>query len=318
MDLKDPWLVAVWPGMGHTALSAGNFLLEHLAPELLLELPAEQYFDIEKVQIDQGLIAPGKLPTNKLYGWSNPDGRDLLLFIGEAQPSLRSYRFSRELLSAARGYGATRVYTFAAMVTASHPSSPSRVFAVATSRELLEEIRAAGRGIGTLEQGEITGLNGTLLAAAEGLEGIGLLGELPQIARNVPYFKSSHAVLELFAKLGGIELNLGALTRQAATMEKSLIELVDRIQKLVDSGEKPGAEEAPWLGLTDEVSGEISAIGEVEPPAPPLDPATKSQIESLFADATRDRTKALELKAVLDEHGVFKSYEDRFLDLFKS
>ena len=324
MDLHEPWLVAVWPGMGHVALSAGNFLLEHLHPELLTELPAEQYFDVEKVSVEHGLIAPGKLPANKLYGWANPRGRDLLLFVGEAQPSLRSYRFSRELLELARDYGVTRVYTFAAMVTASHPSSPSRVFAVATSRHLLEEVRGLGRSVGTLEQGEITGLNGTLLAAAGamGLEGIGLLGELPQIARNVPYFKSSRAVLDLFARLGGVELDLSPLDRQAESMERSLIELVDRIQKLVDSGEKQD-DEPSWLSAADEVSGEISSIGEVidpppiEPAQPSLAPETVSRIESLFSAATRDRTKALELKAILDEHGVFKAYEDRFLDLFK-
>jgi hypothetical protein len=74
------------------------------------------------------------------------------------------------------------------------------------------------------------------------------------------------------------------------------------------------------MSQPDEVSGEISSIGEVEPPepAPQLDAATVSLIESLFADAQIDRTKALELKAVLDQHGVFKAYEDRFLDLFKS
>ena len=31
----------------------------------------------------------------------------------------------------------------------------------------------------------------------------------------------------------------------------------------------------------------------------------------------RDRAKAIELKQELDRLGVFKDYEDRFLDLFK-
>jgi hypothetical protein len=33
--------------------------------------------------------------------------------------------------------------------------------------------------------------------------------------------------------------------------------------------------------------------------------------------AAKDRSKAFELKQELDRLGVFKEYEDRFLDLFK-
>lgn len=31
MKLNDPWLVAVWPGMGNVALNAGVYLLAKLA-----------------------------------------------------------------------------------------------------------------------------------------------------------------------------------------------------------------------------------------------------------------------------------------------
>jgi hypothetical protein len=37
----------------------------------------------------------------------------------------------------------------------------------------------------------------------------------------------------------------------------------------------------------------------------------------MFEQARQDRSKAMELKRELDRHGVFKQYEDRFLDLFK-
>jgi hypothetical protein len=45
--------------------------------------------------------------------------------------------------------------------------------------------------------------------------------------------------------------------------------------------------------------------------------ADKRRIEQLFDDSARDRSKAFELKQELDRLGVFKDYEDRFLDLFK-
>jgi hypothetical protein len=43
----------------------------------------------------------------------------------------------------------------------------------------------------------------------------------------------------------------------------------------------------------------------------------RERIEQLFAMAAGDRAKALELKAELDRHGLFRVYEDRFLDLFR-
>ena len=56
-------------------------------------------------------------------------------------------------------------------------------------------------------------------------------------------------------------------------------------------------------------------------PAPageaPLSPQDAARIEALFAEAQRDRSRALQLKAELDRLGVFARFEDRFLDLFK-
>jgi hypothetical protein len=44
----------------------------------------------------------------------------------------------------------------------------------------------------------------------------------------------------------------------------------------------------------------------------------RQRIERLFEQATQDRSKTYELKSELDRLDVFKEYEDRFLDLFKS
>lgn len=41
------------------------------------------------------------------------------------------------------------------------------------------------------------------------------------------------------------------------------------------------------------------------------------KIEELFQAAKGDRSKSFELKKELDRSGLFKEYEDRFLDLFK-
>ena len=54
-----------------------------------------------------------------------------------------------------------------------------------------------------------------------------------------------------------------------------------------------------------------------EPDEEGLGPDDEQRIEQLFEQAKQDRASAYELKRELDRLGVFKEYEDRFLDLFK-
>jgi hypothetical protein len=54
-----------------------------------------------------------------------------------------------------------------------------------------------------------------------------------------------------------------------------------------------------------------------EGPDEPVPPSAVQRIEELFTRAAGDRSKAFELKGELDRLGLFKQYEDRFLDLFK-
>jgi uncharacterized protein len=79
----------------------------------------------------------------------------------------------------------------------------------------------------------------------------------------------------------------------------------------VETDEPPQAQE------DDEDS---AATAKPESPAsaePRISPEVAERIDALFRDAERDRGKAVELKAELDRRGLFRRYEDRFLDLFR-
>jgi proteasome assembly chaperone (PAC2) family protein len=194
------------------------------------------------------------------------------------------------------------VFTFAAMATRMHPQDRSRVFGAATDAESLEELRRLELNI--VEDGQISGLNGVLLGAAAeaGLRGSCLLGEMPHIFAQFPYPKGSLAVLEVFTTITGIELDTAELAEQARAMDEQLAELLNR----VGQGEEPDEE------------GEEEPEGEPEPvPEGGLKARDEKRIEELFDQAGKDRSKAFELKHELDRLGVFKDYEDRFLDLFK-
>jgi hypothetical protein len=161
-----------------------------------------------------------------------------------------------------------------------------------------------------LEDGQIGGLNGVLLgvAAEEGLTGACFLGEMPHIFAQLPFPKGSMAVLEVFATLTGLTLDMTELARQAETVEEQLGELLERVQEQVKE----------QLRDRDDPADDEPESEPEEPEGEPTPPdADTSRLEELFAQAAADRSKAFELKRELDRLGVFAKYEDRFLDLFR-
>ncbi len=302
LQLNHPWFVAVWPGMGHVALNAGVYLLAKLGMSVIAEYEASSLFDVDHVHVEEGMIQPLRRPRNRFFVWRDPAKRhDLVVFVGEAQPPVGKYAFCRELIAYARELGVERVFTFAAMATQMHPEHASRVIGAATNAETHEQLK--GLELEFLAEGQISGLNGVLLgvAAESGLAGACLLGEMPHIFSQLPFPKASLAILEVFANLAGIDLDLAELAERSKLVEQQLGELLAQVERSL--GHEPLAEEEGYR---------------LEPAEEPgLKPADEQRIEALFSQAEKDRSKAFELKQELDRLGAFKDYEDRFLDLFK-
>jgi hypothetical protein len=302
--LHDPWLVAVWPGMGGVAITAGYYLMAKLGMHLLLEFPAAEFFEIEQVEVKDGLILSRRLPRSRLFLWNDPkQQRDLIVFIGEAQPPARGGAFCRKVIEQAKTLGVRRVFTFAAMATAMRPKQDARVFGAAIDRETLAEFKQLDVDI--LESGAISGLNGVLLgmAAAGGFPGGCLLGEIPHVFSQIPFPKAALAVLEFFSAMTGIELDFTELREHAVTVEKTLEDFLVRMEHAVEE-----AHAQP---------GHLPEPDEAGENAPRPGAADQQSIETLFSAARADRSRAYELKQELDRLGLFKEFEDRFLDLFK-
>lgn len=307
--LQDSWLIAVWPGMGGIAQIAGSYLVRKLAAEPTAELAAAPYFDTRSIKIHDGLVGPRELPSCRFYGWKDPEGvRDLVIFIGEQQPPQAGYELCQEMLTVAAELGVSRAFTFAAMGSPIRPDETPRVFAVATKKEILQEVQEHGLAI--LAEGEISGLNGVLLSAAmeRGIDGVCLLGEFPFFASSVPNPRASAAVLRGFASLAGLQFDLTELDTQAIQSEHFLMETYRGLEQAARQASgmigEAGEQEAPGTDSREEEAQEG------------LDDESKATIEGLFAAASKDPNQAFKLKAQLDRLGLFKEYEDRFLDLF--
>jgi len=301
LQFNHPELLAVWPGMGHVALNAGLYLIAKLDMDIIAEFDADKLFDVDQVEVKEGLIGKGRCPRNRFFLWTDPSRKhDLVVFLGEAQPPIGKYAFCQQLIGYAREIGVERIFTFAAMATQMHPEDPCRVFGAATDAETLAVLKEMDLEV--LEEGHIGGLNGVLLGAAaeSGLHGACLLGEMSHVFRRLPFPKASLAILEIFTAMMQMELDFSELAEQVQVMEEQLVELLAQME---GNEEQSGFEEETY---------DTEAAEEVR-----LSAADRERIERLFGLAVADRSKAFELKQELDRLGVFKDYEDRFLDLFK-
>jgi len=296
--------------MGSVARIAAATLANRLHAEPIGEIAPDDYFDLTEVGTKSGLLLPMRLPHTRLYACrTQVGGRDLVVLNGERQPTHHVRAFCDQALAMAADQGVVRVFTFAAMATASPPDAPARVFAVATDSGVLSELR--DRGAHVLEEGEIAGMNGVFLAAAaeRGLRGACLLGEFPFFAGALPQPKAAAAVLRAFAGVAGLGLDLSDLDQQGRELERQLVAHWKRMEGAAQEHARGAAEEAAPAGAGGE--------GEPEERAGELSPEDALRVEALFQSARHDRGQALALKAELDRLGVFRKYEDRFLDLFR-
>lgn len=313
------WLVAAWPGMGNTSVIAATYLLQKLGAEVGLELPAKGRFDVQSVEVRGGIVEHPRLPRSTFHR-VRPQGAGptLTVFVGEAQPSLGMYEFANLILDHAERMGVQRIVTFAAMASQLHPTHEPRVYGAATTPELLDELRRLE--VAPVQEGQIGGMNGVLLGACSerSIPGMCLMGEMPFFATGVPNPKAAKAVLDAFALMTGLEIDLEELSQHAEGVDRALVELLNRMQ--AQAGGAPQGEgegESPEEDDEgEEEAGESDESTEARPQRR-LDYGSRQRIERLFEESRADRAKAMELKKELDRLGVFELYEDRFLDLFK-
>lgn len=236
-ELRQPVMVVGWSGIGNIGLITVDGLRQEIDAEELGEIEPWDFFYPSKVILRGGILERLEFPSSKFY-YKRLEDRDLLLFVGEEQPSGRgrvyaeggqAYEMANLVLDVAEKFGCRRVYTSGAAVALTHHEMKPRVWAVATGRRLLAEAKGyintipmsevAGRG----DFGNITGLNGLLMGVARkrGLEGICLMGEIPDYLSRVPfpYPRASQSVLEVLGSALGIQVDPKALESMAAQME---------------------------------------------------------------------------------------------------
>jgi uncharacterized protein (TIGR00162 family) len=230
-ELVNPRLVTAWPGVGNVASIAATYLKDKLEAEELGAIDPSGFFDLGGVFVKDNLVDLPKFPEGKFYYWgSGGKGKDLIIFLAEAQPASGSYEYANIVLDVAQKFGVQRVYTLAAALTEYHPDQP-RVLGAASSTELLEELEK----FNVVLAGDfyIAGLNGLLLgvAAERGIEAICLLGETVKYAAKMANPRASYAVLTVLTKLLGVEIDMAELEEFAQSTDAQIRQLGNEMKR---------------------------------------------------------------------------------------
>lgn len=305
-QLKNPVFVAAWPGMGNVALKAALFLREKLKAEEFAVFHPDSFFQPSGIDIDNQIITTTKLPEGRFYFYKNALRKhDVVIFISEAQPLFeKSYEYAKQIVDFIKELQVKMAFTFAALPSPIEHTKTPLVWASATHKSLLEQLNKIP--IKIMSNGQISGLNGLLLGVAKeaGIPGVCLLGEIPLYTIQIENPLASLAVLDALSKFISIRIDYSELEGHARVIR-------DEIEKLIDFLKDPESHHSP-IGLE-----EIEKIKDALSAYTKTPESVRKKVEQLFGDAEQDITKASALKNELDHWGIYKEYEDRFLDLFK-
>jgi proteasome assembly chaperone (PAC2) family protein len=259
--LKNPVLIASWPGIGDIGILAVDNLRRLVGAEEFGEIEPWDFFYPRKILIESGELKDLVFPTSKFY-FKKAEGKDLMFFIGEEQSSEqggayaegnKAYQMANLVLDIALKFGCQRVYTSGAAVAPIHHTMSPKVWAVPNTEYLIDEVKNYNNTIlmsdieGRGGQGTISGLNGLLLGVAKkrGMEAICLMGEIPVYLQGflLPHPKASKSVLEVLTAVLGIGVDMEGI---AALVERSEIE-IERLYEMFPSEIKERLEKLRYV-----------------------------------------------------------------------
>ncbi|MEE8353605.1 MAG: PAC2 family protein [Dehalococcoidales bacterium] len=221
--LTAPVMVATWPGIGNVSLIVAEYVLRKLSFKDLGALDGSYFFDPIGVVARDNVVQAPQFPENRFYYRKGGKGeRDVILFVGEDQPSAKVYELAQCVLDVGRRFQAERVITCAAALTRIHFTEQPRVWGVATKPELTEEL--ARYDLVYRGNLQIAGLNGLLLGVAKerGVDGICLLGEVPTQASRVPNPMAALAILQVLSRMLGFKIDTAELTEVAQQTKEQI------------------------------------------------------------------------------------------------
>lgn len=195
--------------------------------------------DISKpeVQLNQSINGlPNSTDSSLTSTASDPlSSKDLILLTGDSQPVVpgSEYVLSEQILDLITKFKISNIYSLASYVTGTFVNDP-KIYGTATNPEIVKSFRSFN--ISTLDNGNITGMNGLILGLGKlrGIEGICLLGETSGYVIDA---KASKNLLEILNNVLGIHINMDEMNKRSKDTE-ILIKNLEQ-QMMAKSGQFP-------------------------------------------------------------------------------
>ncbi|MEM2107742.1 MAG: PAC2 family protein [Candidatus Bathyarchaeia archaeon] len=216
-------LVEGFPGLGLVGKIAIRYLIKQLKAQKFAHLysPHFPYFALVNKKGNVRLL------RGSFYFWKNESGQnDLILFTGDSQAQTieGQYDIAGRMLDFAQKYAVKTIVTIGGYRM--EAKGKPRVFAVATSQELLDKALQAG-AIVSSSGSPIVGTAGLILGLAR-FKNIGALCLLGETRGYLPDPLSARSVLEVLNKIFNFNVDLTALNEEIVKAENMLT----RLQKI--------------------------------------------------------------------------------------
>lgn len=224
--LRSPNMVAAWPGIGNVSTIAATYLLRSLKFKELGEIEPSYFFDPIGIIARDSLVESPQFPRSRFYYWKNQDGEnDIILFIGDDQPTAKGYELANCVLDVGLRFQAKRIYTCAAALSRIHHTEMPKVWGVATTPAVIEDLKEHD----LVQRGnfQIAGLNGLLLGVAKdrSMEAVCLMGEVPTYISRVQNPIAALAVVNALTKILNISIDTSELAQLASETNERMKEM---------------------------------------------------------------------------------------------
>lgn len=206
--LRSPSVVAAWPGMGGVAMIAATYLKDKLQAEEIGEIEPRDFFNPSGVRIQGNILQEPEFPTNKFYLYRGVGEHDLLIFLGNAQPTVGRYTLANLILDTVQKLGVRRVHTLATIPAHIHYTKTPKVLGVGTTPDISADLKRYG--LCPMDSGSISGMNGVLLGVAKerNMEAMCLLGETPAYMTAMTNPRASRGILGVLTRMLGVEIDM--------------------------------------------------------------------------------------------------------------
>ena len=316
IDLDKPVMLAAWPGTGDVAMMAVDYIRKKLNAIKFAEIEHDMYIAADAVVVNDGIAALQEIPNSPLYYTENPP---LIIFEGMFQlDGMPGMQVISDLLDLAQRLHVEQIYTCGAFSANMRYSEPSVVFAAA-NRELLKKSFNT-IDVELLSNGKISGMNGTLIGHARnrGMDAICFLASMPVYAAGFVNPKAAKALVEIFKKILGAEIDTSDLDSYISKAGKTIEYIEEHIRTqipgILPEEDKQVIELKENIQQAENPHEKKQAVNLKEDELPSC---VMKKIEKLFQEAEKDCNKTGQLRQELNRWNLFDLYEDRFLNLFR-